>query len=175
MVWNPENWGPRFWDVIHIVALFLDFMYTRQPEQAVKRWKNFIQGITGGIPCGQCEHHFLQYQKDHPIPTQSNGSSDPSFLKWTIRAHNNVRERNGKKLADEQDVVDAYIGGNPYRQTPSVGLVGVVEDQPKWFARPIVWWQISFVCALVLAIVFCCLFVKQKNRTPKSSKLPIRK
>lgn len=136
MTFDPGTWGPPFWKVIHLVAYYLDHLHTQNPKEAQSRWKKFIDGITAGLPCSKCESHFRNFQSS--LPTKS---TDLSFLKWTIAAHNAVRKRNRKPEAPESDVIRAYDDGYFYNQDskgPSVSLTG---------------WQIGFVLVCVVLLV----------------------
>lgn len=166
MVWSPDKWGPPFWKAIHITALYIDYLYLQKPQEALMRWKKFLDGITHGLPCGQCEHHFVKYQKSHQPPTSSRGADDPQFLKWTIMAHNDVRKRNNKPTPSVEEVVNAYLGGQIYTMSPKrqVSLTQTMSVDPCYNTeQQLLGWQIGFgivcfvmVVLLIIGLVAVC-------------------
>ena len=177
MVWSPDKWGPPFWKTIHITALYIDYLYLQKPHEALMRWKKFLDGITHALPCGQCEQHFLSFIQKNSPPTSSKGADDPAFLKWTIMAHNDVRRRNNKTTPSEEEVVNAYLGGQIYTTLPKhdVSLTKNTQfdsnvcDQVE---KKLLGWQIGFgvVCfVMVVLLIIGLVAVSKANKyTPKT-------
>lgn len=169
MPFTPDVWGPAFWTVIHIVAYYLDHLYVNNPEETKRKWTNFLNSITDVVPCSKCEFHFKKFQKDNPVPMQSNGRSNPQFLIWTVKAHNAVRSRNGKFVPDAQDVVKAYQDGHLYELPSNVSLTKSMSFDPCHTVQSqLVSWKIGFGIAcmtcVVILIVFFIYIKKNKKR-----------
>jgi apolipoprotein N-acyltransferase len=166
--WEPAKWGGPFWTVIHISALYFDVLYTRNPEDAKRRWAAFLAGITQAVPCGACESHFVKFQAHHPPPTSSRGFDDPQFLKWTVNAHNKVRERTHKSVPKVDDVVRAYVDGRVYRSPddpydPITLSNSTAPHYAIYYAR---WWKIAFAiaCTLLVAMVVGVAVMRARRR-----------
>lgn len=177
MPWSPDTWGPPFWKTIHITALYIDYLYLQKPQEALRRWNKFLDGITHALPCSQCEHHFLKFQKQHKPPTSSQGPDDPQFLKWTIRAHNDVRKRNNKITPDIREVVNAYLDGRVYKDMVHPHDVSLNKttslDACDGFERKILGWQIGFgivcfVMVVLLVVGFIAICKANKHRTRRT-------
>lgn len=175
MPWTPGTWGPPFWKTIHIVALYIDYLFMSKPQEALQRWDHFLRGINHGLPCIQCETHFRSYQKEHPPPRSSQGFDNPQFLRWTIRAHNDVRARNNKIMPKEEDVVKAYLDGRVFEMAPSphdVSLTKTVSfDACTQLEDQLIGWKIGFGIACFVACVFIiALFLFMNKRSKKTQR-----
>ncbi len=172
MTFSPDVWGPAFWKVIHIVAYYLDHLYLTDPEEAKRKWSNFLKGITFVVPCKKCESHFTKFQKDHPPPMSSRGKEDPQFLKWTVNAHNAVRLRNNKFAPKVEDVVQAYREGHVYELPQGVSLhksmTSMTLDSCYVLKSQITGWQVGFglACGIVF-VLFVILMVQLRKRHRK--------
>ena len=162
--WSPTIWGPHYWSTIHIAALYFDYLYTQNPDDAKTRWRSFLHGITSAVPCAKCEFHFKKFQDDHPPPMESGGMQDPHFLKWTIECHNKVRERTNKFVPKVSDVVQAYQDGRVY-QAPSDT---VNQTQTRYMISPlksqVIGWQVGFGAACFVILVLCIWLARSKRK-----------
>lgn len=174
MPWSPDTWGPPFWKTIHITALYIDYLYIQNPKDALMKWNKFLEGITHALPCSQCEHHFLTFQKKHIPPTSSQGPDDPQFLKWTIRAHNDVRKRNNKVTPAIHDVVNAYLDGRVYKDmghphdvslSKTTSLVSCYDLEQK-----VLGWKVGFgvVCFVMIILIIVGLIAVCKTNKHKT-------
>lgn len=154
MGFTPSVWGPYFWKTIHTGAFGLDVHST---HDSGTKFRKFIQGIGEGIPCSECETHFETFQQTNPLPSQSGGFSDPTFLKWTIQAHNAVRARNNKLVSAVDKVVKAYQAGAPFDELSQSPLL---TPPPK----DSVGWQVGFVLVSVMAVVLLVIVIVQSRR-----------
>lgn len=157
MGFTPSVWGPYFWKTIHTGAFGLDVHSVHDVHGAGTKFRQFIQGIGEGIPCLECETHFEKFQQTNPLPSQSGGFSDPTFLKWTIQAHNAVRARNNKPVSAIDMVVKAYQAGAPFDE------ISPLPPHPK----DQIGWQIGFVLVSVMAVVLLVVVIVQSRRCRK--------
>lgn len=185
-MWSPDKWGPYFWTVMHITALYFDHLFMRDPTTALGAWTKFVHGITMALPCSQCKNHFLEFQSKDPVPSSSKGPNDPTCLKWTVRAHNAVRIRTHKFVPKVEDVVAAYRAGTVYRaptddasprnmslrsdptqtNTEAGGRTVVSLDKCVHVEALVVKWQVAFGATLfVLVLCMCGLVICIRRNT----------
>ena len=111
---TPNHWGGCTWISIHVTCYYIDALFSKNIERqkmlhAWMRLRAFL------LACGACEQHFLQFMKQFPMPEPKEyNPADTVYLRWSIRAHNNVRRRQHKSEADEEEVVAAYKSGTIY-------------------------------------------------------------
>lgn len=114
MVITPQHWGKPKWFSIHVTCHYIDTLFYNNLDRqnTLIRW---IQDSAEMLACSVCEAHFKQYIQQNPLPIASifNPKTAP-FLRWSIRAHNSVRARQGKPLANEEEVVQTYQNGEMY-------------------------------------------------------------
>lgn len=159
---GPNVWGSIYWAFIHFAFYYLDSTYNKQRHEA---WqadvKRVLDGVDTALPCGVCRHHFRDFAKQVSLPDHSNGVNDPSLLRWSIKAHNNVNKMTNKELADEDFVVNLYKSGRPIKPG-QVGPVGQSShgshnsqnnqtNQHSWTS----WlgWMLALVMLVVVLIV----------------------
>lgn len=176
--WSPAKWGPPFWHVIHIAALYIDFLFTKDAQDAKRRWVKFLDGITHVVPCSNCEFHFTKFQETHPPPMASGGMANPQCLRWTIQAHNAVRHRNHKAQADEDQVVQAYVNGQIFALPSDVHLhqaksKATVLINP--LASKLIGWQVGFALACVALVVVVIVLLKKKRHPQRLQRSPDHK
>lgn len=83
---KPTVWGPKFWQLLHI----LSYKYPSEPsDNDKKQMKLFLENLYFVIPCKECSEHFKQNIRTNPI-TDSDLSSKYSFIRWIISFHNIV-------------------------------------------------------------------------------------
>ena len=158
---TPEVWGPHFWNTIHIAAYGLDFHGSKDDMakmESADRFAHFIKGVTKGLPCGECEHHFKQFQAKYPPPSTTGGWKDPSFLRWTVRAHNAVNKRTGKYTPTEDEVVKAYQSGRTFTQ---IAADPPTTPPPSSGETP---WQVGFGFACLVVMVLLVIVIVQATR-----------
>ena len=122
MPFTPETWGRMFWIVIHIVAFYCDTIFDKD-NNSYKNFKTFIHSISNVLPCNMCAQHFKKYIDDNPIPITSNGADNPTYLKWTVSAHNNVRNMQGKVMPSLDDVVKSYQNGEVFSMSKANNIL----------------------------------------------------
>lgn len=111
---TPNDWGGCKWLSIHITCYYVDIVFGRNLDRQTQlhAWLKLSAPM---LPCGVCEHHFDKFIKDNPLPeVKAYEPGETPYLRWSIRAHNNVRSRQHKPLADEDLVVLSYKSGKMY-------------------------------------------------------------
>lgn len=111
---TPSHWGGCKWLGIHVTCYYIDTVFGQnlKKQQTLREW---LKSSAEMLPCGICEYHFLQFQTQHPIPApRALEPGETPYLRWSIQAHNAVRARQNKSLADEDTVVAAYKSGKMY-------------------------------------------------------------
>ena len=87
-------WGHHLWIAIHYVAMG----YPDQPtEQDKKNYATFLRSVGPVLPCKMCVGHFERLVTEE-VPLDSDAlASRESLFEWSVRAHNKVNQRLGKK------------------------------------------------------------------------------
>lgn len=84
-----EEWvvkGPLLWRELHARP----DAYAEDEEAERKWWEGFLRRV----PCGQCRQHAIQYERDHPMATES----AEGLRKWGRKFHDAVNARLNKPL-----------------------------------------------------------------------------
>jgi len=111
---TPVHWGGFKWLGIHVTCYYIDIVFGRnlKRQEMLHDWVHLSAFM---LPCGICENHFLHFQRENPLPeVKEYEPGETPYLRWSIRAHNAVRERQRKPLMDEDVVVLAYKSGKMY-------------------------------------------------------------
>ena len=111
---TPTHWGSPKWISIHVTCYFIDTVYGTniKKQQQLHQW---LEDSAYMLPCGICTHHFLKFMTENPLPTAKiYEAGETPYLRWSIKAHNAVRTRQHKPLADEELVVLTYKSGQIY-------------------------------------------------------------
>ena len=111
---TPNHWGEPKWLGIHVTCYYIDVVFGKNLERQ-QMLHNWLELSAYMLPCSNCENHFLAFQKHNPLPEiKEYQPGETPYLRWSIRAHNAVRKRQGKALADEDLVVLTYKSGTIY-------------------------------------------------------------
>lgn len=100
----PEGteWGPIFWNLLHILAERsggVGMIGLRADEK--KCWKSLIPSLTKVLPCDECRKHFTAYLATHPFIIPDNYSDVKLYIKtWIYNAHEDVNKRLSKPSFD---------------------------------------------------------------------------
>jgi hypothetical protein len=101
----PEVWGPAFWYTIHKSAL----NYPVAPTNIVKfHMKNFIYSIPYLLPCEKCQEHARNFIESHSDTIDSIISTRQSLFNFFVDLHNQVNQRNGKRIMSYEHAWDLY-------------------------------------------------------------------
>jgi hypothetical protein len=88
-------WGYHLWNAIHYVAMG----YPEEPtEQDKQYYTTFLRSIGPVLPCKMCVNHFERLVTEE-VPLDSKAlESRETLFDWSVRAHNAVNKRLGKKV-----------------------------------------------------------------------------
>lgn len=100
---NPEIWGPKYWFVLHTIAL----KYPKHPNDVTKKkYYEFIQNIPLFLPNEKIGNEFINILDKYPVTPYLD--SRPSFMKWMNFIHNIINKKLNKPEMTLQDSLDAY-------------------------------------------------------------------
>ena len=100
---NPEVWGPKFWFVLHTIAM----SYPLHPNSVTKKkYYELIQNLPLFIPNIAMGNHFSKLLDDCPLTPYL--SSRTSFMKWVHFIHNKINLYLGKSEISFQDSLEYY-------------------------------------------------------------------
>jgi len=100
---NPEYWGPKFWDVLHLAAVG----YSKSPTPAEKLgFRMFFDSLRYVLPCQKCRGSYENYLNTRGIQDSDLQSRDDLF-RWVFELHNSVnlnlnKPMNQRSLEDLQ-------------------------------------------------------------------------
>ena len=100
---NPEYWGPKFWDVLHLAAVG----YSTTPTPAEKLgFRMFFDSLRYVLPCQKCRGSYETYLNTRGIRDSDLQSRD-SLFRWVFELHNSVnlnldKPMNRRSLEDLQ-------------------------------------------------------------------------
>lgn len=100
---NPEYWGPKFWDVLHLAAVG----YSTTPTPAEKLgFRMFFDSLRYVLPCQKCRGSYETYLNTRGIQDSDLQSRD-SLFRWVFELHNSVnlnlnKPENRRSLEDLQ-------------------------------------------------------------------------
>lgn len=169
-------WGPRTWGVAEQYAQ----MYPWIPSEADKADAINLFKENGAfsklVLCPTCVRHYNTYARENPPAVDSR----EAMIRWILRAHNLVNQRNGKPLWTYEQVNRRFWGPtwrSAFRaQQSRVGfgplqpLTGVEPDEPpnRYTNSPeslILWFLGIVVLLLVLGgvgwLIWCRCFKKK--------------
>lgn len=90
---DPTVWGPHMWFGIHSIALgYPDAPSSRDRDN----YRAFFNNLDQVLPCQTCADHYKQYVISNSLKDEDMASADALFA-WTVRLHNAVNKRLGKK------------------------------------------------------------------------------
>ena len=120
---EPKIWGKHAWLFLHTITL----NYPDEPTLSDKQnYKSFFESLIDILPCPTCREHYEQNIINHPIDL----SSRESLIKWLIKIHNLVNEKNGKPILSYEDVInnykDIYNPNNKYNKYIKTILIMII-------------------------------------------------
>lgn len=91
----PETWGPRVWRLLHGLADLSD------RRDIYPLWNTFLKYTAIVMPCQKCQHHMVDYWRQHRFLPKGWEAMGSSQVRAEIRAklhafHNDVNARLGK-------------------------------------------------------------------------------
>ena len=90
MVITKKNWGPVFWDFLHLTAVNLRFKGVI-PYENQQQLINLFNNLGVLIPCKKCALHYDEYLTDNPIEKYVENKRRLSY--WVYKLHNVVNDR----------------------------------------------------------------------------------
>ena len=100
---NPEVWGPKFWFVLHTIAM----AYPMHPNSvSKKKYYEFIQNLPLFIPNARMGNYFAKLLDDCPLTPYL--SSRTSFMKWVHFIHNKMNLYLGKSEISFAESLEHY-------------------------------------------------------------------
>lgn len=110
------TWGPRAWYHLHVVA-FSAFENENAPTYVERAAMHaFILGFSQTLPCRKCRADFIEIIADD-VRGGSNASvfsSRAALSRATVRWHNAVNEKLGKRIFDYDKAAIVYTNLNPH-------------------------------------------------------------
>lgn len=116
---NDKTWLQGYWLKMHFDARFTDL----NPEGR-NHFVNNIKYNSATFPCDECRPHFIKYVSDNPP------ENDESMLYWTVKFHNAVNKRLGKKEFTMDEALATYTIGTEIR--PACASCGNTPSKGKW-------------------------------------------
>jgi len=83
---NPEFWGPRFWEVLHLVAV--GYSATPTPSEKLG-FRMFFDSLRYILPCPKCRASYEKYLFSRKLSEEDMSSRDKLF-NWVYELHNSV-------------------------------------------------------------------------------------
>ena len=104
---NKNIWGPSGWLFMHSIS----FQYPENPNEEDKNnYRVFFESLKNTIPCPKCREHYSENFKQNPIQLNSRDE----LIQWVIDIHNEVNEKNSKKIYSRQEVEKLYLSKYNY-------------------------------------------------------------
>lgn len=98
---NKNIWGPSGWLFMHSIS----FQYPENPtEEDKNNYRVFFESLKNTIPCPKCREHYSENLKQKPIQLNTRDE----LIQWVIDIHNEVNEKNSKKIYSRQEVEKLY-------------------------------------------------------------------
>ncbi len=101
MGFNTYYWGPRLWEVLHVIS----FDYPINPTDKEKEdMKNFLLGLKNVLPCIYCRKNYNRNINE--MPMKLNSRKDLAL--WLIDLHNEVNGKEGKRHYTYEEVIKDF-------------------------------------------------------------------
>jgi hypothetical protein len=89
----------------------ISFQYPETPtEEDKNNYRVFFESLKNTIPCPKCREHYSENLKQKPIQLNSRDE----LIQWVIDIHNEVNEKNSKKIYSRQEVEKLYLSKYNY-------------------------------------------------------------
>ena len=101
---NPDVWGPRYWFVLHSIAI----TYPLRPNDITKKkYYEFIENLHLFLPHSEIGAQFSTFLKEYPVTPYLD--SRESFMKWMHFIHNRINISLGKPTLDYDESIKQYM------------------------------------------------------------------
>ena len=102
-----DSWGPKAWGFLHAAS----FKYPDAPTMPERiAWSNLLRSLAVVLPCAVCRRHFAAElgralaEGEHARVLDSRDA----LTRWLVDVHNDVNERNKKRVWAYEEVVQVY-------------------------------------------------------------------
>ena len=103
MTFDPEVWGPKYWFVLHTIAM----TYPKNPNDVVKKkYYNFFINLPLFLPVQTIGNTFSNLLDKYPVTPYLD--SRESLIKWVHFIHNKINEMLGKKTITLEEAMTEY-------------------------------------------------------------------
>jgi hypothetical protein len=97
---NPNEWGPVFWNVLHILAERCGKGHPSVDADQARCFDFLITALPLVLPCAECSEHARTYIASRPFRCTGKVGVELSIYvrTWLLEFHNTVRLRQGKTI-----------------------------------------------------------------------------
>jgi hypothetical protein len=89
---DKSQWGPALWRSLHTISM----AYPDSPsEKDRKSYGRFFADLGDVIPCEECASNYREHLK--AIPVEQGLENGNALFEWSVRLHNAVNEKIGKR------------------------------------------------------------------------------
>lgn len=164
---DPSVWGPTFWRTIHAVAIHYPDSPTPEHADAARA---FFYALRYLLPCPGCRVGIAKMVDAEDFEPALKSQRD--LFAWTVKAHNAVNVRTGKRV----QTVDEVLIDDHARYVKYFNVSRAPRPIRDVHARvcaaspyAVVAWQTA---SLVLALIVLVLAVRFVSRQRRRSSLP---
>ena len=133
-------WAKYLWTSIHVVALG----YPEVVDDRVRaHYKEFYKSIGAVLPCPKCRVGYAKNWEENPIDLFLYDRK--TLFAWTVKIHNSVNKKLGKKEWSNEEAWDYFAKGHYDKKS-----VERTANGDKW--KPIA--IISIITSVILLLFF---------------------
>ena len=100
---DPKIWGPKYWFVLHTIAL----TYPDTPNSVTKKkYYDFIQNLPLFLPIENVGNNFSKMLDKYPVTPYLEGRE--SFIKWMHFIHNKINVELGVPEVTTEEAMSSY-------------------------------------------------------------------
>jgi len=107
-----EDWGPKFWFILHTLAECSGSVsHPILANDEADNWTILLKIQAFVMPCALCKQHYLTWKMNHPLPDLRlvKGSERKSILSlWLWNCHNSVNQQNQKEIFTQELLQTTY-------------------------------------------------------------------
>lgn len=95
---NPNEWGPAFWTVLHVLAERCGKGHPSVDRDQAAAFDFIVNALPLVLPCTECSDHARLYISSRPFHCiGKTGNELSTYIRtWLMEFHNAVRVRQGK-------------------------------------------------------------------------------
>jgi len=107
-----EDWGPKFWFILHTLAECSGTItHPILANDEADNWTMLLKAQAFVMPCALCKQHYLEWRNKHPLPNLRllKGLERKSILTlWLWNCHNSVNQQNQKEVFSQELLQTTY-------------------------------------------------------------------